>query len=212
VLRIVQRATIGRGVEGLADIAAWNHGDMRMIASASLRIDGLCTRVGYVRWVGDTTGVIDSSPTGRRARRRLAMKTISALTAGLAALGAVATLTLVGPPVLAQSAAVKPDATRVAFDRADVNKDGVLDIDEVVGDAIYVFAVYDKNRDGFLVIEELPRHDPARFKRADRDGDGRLSLSEVAADKVWEFFEVDANRDGVLTFEEVTAYANRIRK
>lgn len=140
------------------------------------------------------------------------MKTISALTSSLAALGAAAALTLAGPPVLAQSAPAKPDPVRAAFDRADANKDGVLDIDEVVGDAIYAFAAYDKNRDLYLVVEELPRHDPARFKRADRDGDGKLSLSEVAADKVWEFFEVDANRDGVLTFAEVTAYANRIRK
>lgn len=140
------------------------------------------------------------------------MKTVSALKASLAAVGAAAALTLAGPPVLAQSAAAKPDPTRAAFDRADANKDGVLDIDEVVGDSIDVFAVHDGNRDLYLVVEELPRHDPARFKRADRDGDGKLSLSEVAADKVWEFFEVDANRDGVLTFAEVTAYANRIRK
>lgn len=45
----------------------------------------------------------------------------------------------------------------------------MLDIDEVVGDSIYVFATYDKNKDGFPVIEELPRHDRARFRRVDRD-------------------------------------------
>ena len=119
--------------------------------------------------------------------------------------------------IVTGSATAQPDTSRsanlrAAFDRADADKNGVIDVDEIVGDAILVFAAYDKNRDGFLVIEELPRHDPARFKRADRDGDGKLSLSEVASDKVWEFFEADTNRDGVLSFEEVTAYANRPRQ
>jgi len=138
---------------------------------------------------------------------KLVPAALSALTLGLGV--AVA---LVNLPAQAQSAPAAKSPTRAAFDQADADKDGVLDIDEVVGDAIYVFAVYDKNRDGFLVIEELPKHDPARFKRADRDGDGKLSVGEVAADKVWEFFEIDTNKDGVLTFEEVTAYANRNRK
>lgn len=140
------------------------------------------------------------------------MKMIPAVATGLVVLGTAAMVMLAGPPVLAQSPAAAPDPIRAAFDRADDNRDGVLDIDEVVGDAIFVFAAYDRNQDRVLVVEELPRHDPARFRRADRDGDGRLSVSEVAADKVWEFFEVDANRDGVLTFEEVTIYANRNRK
>lgn len=139
------------------------------------------------------------------------MNTQSAIQCSLVALGAAALL-LAGPLAKAESVSAGSEQTRAAFERADENKDGMLDIDEVVGDAIYVFAAYDRNRDGVLVVDELPRHDPVRFKRADRDGNGSLSLSEVTADKVWEFFEADVKREGVLTLDAVNAYADRIRK
>jgi Ca2+-binding EF-hand superfamily protein len=121
---------------------------------------------------------------------------------------------LAGAAVAQQPAAppVTDEQLREAFNTADANRDGNVDVDEAVGDAIFVFARYDANRDGFLVIAELPRHNPERFKRADRDGDGRLSVGEVAADRVYEFFLMDTNRNGVVTFEEVRAYADAIRK
>lgn len=126
-----------------------------------------------------------------------------ALAAALLAGAAVAQQPL-GPPVT--------DAQlREAFNAADANRDGNVDIDEAVGDAIFVFARYDANRDGFLVIAELPRHNPERFRRADRDGDGKLSVGEVAADRVYDFFRMDTNRNGVVTFEEVRAHADTVR-
>lgn len=114
---------------------------------------------------------------------------------------------------LAQTSAAPASEERIraAFAAADVNKDGVIDIDEAVGDVILVFASRDTNKDGFLVMEELKNHDPARFKRADRDGDGKLSVAEVAADRVYEFFLVDVNRDGVVTIQEVLAYEVKVR-
>jgi Ca2+-binding EF-hand superfamily protein len=121
---------------------------------------------------------------------------------------------LLAGAVYAQQQAAPPvtdEQLRAAFNTADANRDGNIDIDEAVGDAIFVFARYDTNRDGFLVIAELPRHNPERFKRADRDGDGRLSVGEVAAERVYEFFLMDTNRNGVVTFEEVRAYADTVR-
>jgi Ca2+-binding EF-hand superfamily protein len=132
----------------------------------------------------------------------------------LALAGTALAALLAGASVLAQQAsapAVTDEQLRASFTAADANRDGHVDIDEAVGDAIFVFARYDANRDGFLVIAELPRHNPDRFKRADRDGDGRLSVGEVAADRVYEFFLMDTNRNGVVTFEEVRAHADTVR-
>ena len=100
---------------------------------------------------------------------------------------------------------------RSAFNAADVNKDGVIDIDESVGNAILIFASLDQNKDRFLSFDELPGYDPNRLKRADRDDDGKLSIGEVASDRVWEFFEADTDRNGVVTFEEVRLYIIKVR-
>jgi hypothetical protein len=103
------------------------------------------------------------------------------------------------------------DELRSAFNAADVNKDGVIDIDESVGNAILIFASLDQNKDRFLSFDELPGYDPNRLKRADRDDDGKLSVGEVASDRVWEFFEADTDRNGVVTFEEVRLYIIKVR-
>jgi Ca2+-binding EF-hand superfamily protein len=100
---------------------------------------------------------------------------------------------------------------RNAFNAADVNKDGVIDIDESVGNSILIFATLDKNKDGYLSFDELPGYDPNRLKRADRNDDGKLSIGEVASDRVWEFFEADTDRNGVITFEEVRLYIIKVR-
>lgn len=121
--------------------------------------------------------------------------------------GAALSAFLLAAPAFAQQAPVSDEQLRASFDAADVNRDGHIDVDEVVADAILVFGRFDANRDGFLVLAELPRHSPDRFRRADRDGDGKLSIGEVAADRVFEFFLIDTNRNGVMTFEEVRAYA-----
>jgi hypothetical protein len=103
------------------------------------------------------------------------------------------------------------DELRNAFNAADVNKDGVIDIDESVGNSILIFASLDKNKDRYLSFDELPGYDPNRLKRADRDDDGKLSVGEVASDRVWEFFEADTDRNGVVTFEEVRLYIIKVR-
>lgn len=128
-----------------------------------------------------------------------ALSGIAAMAAGVAA---------------AQTAPAAPasDADlRRAFDAADNNRDGVVDVDEAVADAVLIFITFDKNRDRHLTPDELPRHNPERVRRADRDGDGKLSVGEVASDRVWEFFEADVDRNGVLTFEEVRVYVAKTR-
>jgi len=129
----------------------------------------------------------------------------------LAAMAASATLIFTGALAQAPGSKEADDALRKAFTAADANKDGVIEVDEAVGDAVLLFITLDKNRDRFLTLDELPRHDPARLKAADRNGDGKLSVGEVAADRVWEFFEADADSNGVVTVEEVRVYVAKIR-
>lgn len=127
-----------------------------------------------------------------------------------AAATALAAVVLAAAP-LAQQPATTNDQIRAAFTAADVNRDGNVDIDEAIADAILVFGRYDTNHDGFLSPSELPRHSPERFKRADRDGDGKLSVGEVAADRVLEFFLIDTDRNGVITLAEVNAFVEAQR-
>ena len=139
--------------------------------------------------------------------------TPSSILARAAAVGVALVCALGAVSAQAQQAvAASTDADlRKLFDAADANRDGFLDVDEAVADAIRAFGAYDKNRDRFLSFDELPRHNPDRVRRADRNGDGKLSIGEVASDRVWEFFEVDANGDGALSFDEVRQYVQKSR-
>jgi len=128
----------------------------------------------------------------------------------------VAAAAVLGAAALATALAQQPaqsveERIRAGFATADENKDGVLNIDEMVGHSLYLFKQYDKNGDRFLTPDELPKHDPARFRRADRNGDGRLSHGEVASDKVYDFFEIDADRNGVISVQEVLAFETKLR-
>jgi Ca2+-binding EF-hand superfamily protein len=130
-------------------------------------------------------------------RRAAIRATALALLAGAILVGAVA----------AQPA---PDAVRKAFAEADANKDGVLNIDEYIGNVVYVFRQVDRNRDGYITVEEARTYwvdfRPELFKAADRNGDGKLSVGEAVAAKVIDYFEIDSNHDGVLSIDEVLVY------
>jgi hypothetical protein len=130
-----------------------------------------------------------------RMRRAAGVVAVLGLAAGIGA-------------AIAQSAA--PDAVRKAFADADANKDGVLNIDEYIGNVVYVFKQVDRNRDGYITVEEAKAYwvdfRPELFKAADRNGDGKLSVGEGVAAKVIDYFEIDTNRDGVLSIEEVLVY------
>jgi Ca2+-binding EF-hand superfamily protein len=128
-----------------------------------------------------------------------------------AAAGLLGTAALMAGALAQAPAQSTEERIRTAFAAADDNKDGVINVDEMVGYSLYMFKRYDRNADGFLTPDELPKHDAARFKRADRDGDGRLSHGEVASEKVYEFFATDTNRNGVITLQEILAYEAKMQ-
>lgn len=100
---------------------------------------------------------------------------------------------------------------RAAFDEADVNGDGVINIDEYVGYIVELFAVLDKNDDSYLYPEDFSDVSPKDFALYDRDQDGRLSLGEAVAGKIIEAFEADINVDGVPTLEELIEAERKYR-
>jgi hypothetical protein len=117
---------------------------------------------------------------------------------GRAALAAA----LVSAPALAQDSA----RIEAAFQSADRNNDGVVNVDEYVGHYVRAFDGVDADDDAMLSPSDVPQVDPARFDAADSDGDGMVDLGEAIGERMEVFFDVDANRDGVLTLDEVRAF------
>ena len=66
-----------------------------------------------------------------------------------------------------------------------------------------VFFLLDRNKDGFLTKDEVPRATDAAFRAADKNGDGKLSLDEYIDARMKDFEAADRNKDGVLTRDEV---------
>jgi Ca2+-binding EF-hand superfamily protein len=103
---------------------------------------------------------------------------------------------------------------RMAFAAADANRDGGLDVNEFVANAIYLFRQMDDNRDGHISLQEWSTHvrgpSADSFRAADRNGDGKISVGEAVAGKMIEFFDTDANRDGVITIDELLAYERSV--
>ncbi len=120
---------------------------------------------------------------------------------------ALALSALYGASVLAADPPTEAEL-RAAFDKADVNSDGHVDVDEFVGYFVTLFGTYDTNNDGFLTPEELPDVSQEEFNDVDRNGDGKISLGEGIGARIVIFFDSDTDRNGVMTFEELLAYEN----
>ena len=99
-----------------------------------------------------------------------------------------------------------------AFQEADKNHDGAIEMSEFYERITDVFFIGDKNKDGKLSKEEydavvVTRED---FVKTDKNGDGYVSESEFIATRVPLFEQADKNHDGHLSEEEVTgAYEAR---
>ena len=110
------------------------------------------------------------------------------------------------PALLAAFALATPgladDVTVEHHDRTDINDDGEVDRGEYYYRLVEIFYLSDDNKDGFLVIEEIGRVEPAEFDKADKNDDGKLSMDEYTEARNPEFDELDTNDDGVVSVQE----------
>ena len=97
----------------------------------------------------------------------------------------------------------------------DLDKNGMISRNELVGEAVHAFKGYDKNNDGQLNDGELGVRGGSRSamggfikghaKEIDRDGDGVVSRDEVVNNAERMFSKIDDNSDDVITPEELEA-------
>lgn len=115
---------------------------------------------------------------------------------------ATAGFMMLASPVLAlQGPPLPPGEGPGSFERADLNKDGAITMDEVRTTRTAVFDRADKNKDGFVTEEEMRAARPSRPDgmqgrprppREAREGHDLMSLA-------------DANKDGAVTRAEFDA-------
>lgn len=110
------------------------------------------------------------------------------------------------------------DISKQIFSRADLNRDGEVDLAEFHKDIVNAFHALDLNRDGFIAISEI-RSIPDRgrvelllvvLRRADTNRDSRLSFKEVVAARMAFFEAADRNNDDRLSMAEVAEYDAKI--
>jgi Ca2+-binding EF-hand superfamily protein len=83
--------------------------------------------------------------------------------------------------------------------RADANKDGVITRDEARTAADAMFARFDRNNDGRLTAEEMPR----RHARADARPKREVSQAQFERKAMRRFDRIDANKDGQIAKAEI---------
>jgi hypothetical protein len=70
----------------------------------------------------------------------------------------------------------------------------------------------DKNKDGKIEMQELLQPRRKAFAKLDKNGDGRLSFEEWAVTTIDKFRGADADRSGILTRAEYATTAPKPRK
>ncbi len=120
-----------------------------------------------------------------------------------------------------------PDSLRADLARWDVNKDGLIDLNEYKAYAAHRYQAGPQTNAQpvvSMIIEEeldrrpvifragkLPKELPSWFEQLDTDGDGQVALYEWRQGKrdLDEFKSMDRNDDGYLTAEEVLRHQNQ---
>ncbi len=123
----------------------------------------------------------------------------------------------VGLGLLAGAAAAQTTpspAFQQRFQAHDKNGDGRIDREEFHQWMVEIFYFRDKERKGYLTLEDLKGFGVSSetFKAINRKGDGKLTLEEFVNATFSDFEASDTNRDGTLTLEEMQAYARRTRQ
>jgi Ca2+-binding EF-hand superfamily protein len=120
-----------------------------------------------------------------------------------------ATLLTLGSAALAQL----PANTDALFERADTDHDGTVSRDEFIVARAAQFPRFDRNGDGYIDDQDLPRlmvgmsQIAARMaelrQQFDANHDGRVSQQEFAEGPTPVFDRADINGDGVLNAQEL---------
>ena len=122
---------------------------------------------------------------------------------------AVLGLFLLDGPATAQNRPA-PDA-KTWVKEHDRNGDGKIDREEFHQAVVEAFFFRDKDKSGYLTIEELKEAAPEAVKAASRKGDGKLSLQEYVNALFKDFEAADTDKDGMLTVEEIDIYMSRAK-
>jgi Ca2+-binding EF-hand superfamily protein len=125
-------------------------------------------------------------------------------------LGAVfALLFLASAPVMGQLGPTL-DA-RAWVKQHDRNGDGKLDREEFHKAVVEAFFFRDKDKRGYLMIEELKEASPEALKAVRRKADGRITLQEYVNAMFKDFEAADTDHDGLLSVEEIENYIRSAR-
>lgn len=128
------------------------------------------------------------------------MRTACRYLAAVSALG----LLLTDGPTTAQMRPV-PD-TKTWVKEHDRNGDGRIDREEFYQAVVEAFYFRDKDKSGYLTIEELKEASPEALKSVKRKFIHRISLQEYINALFKDFDAADTDKDGLLTVEEIDIY------
>jgi Ca2+-binding EF-hand superfamily protein len=130
---------------------------------------------------------------------------------GMLGTGSLLGLLLVTGPAMAQTAS--PPTLKEWFQLKDKNGDGKLDREEFQQAVVEMFFFRDKDKNGYLTIEELQgTASPAAVKAASRKGQEGLTLDEFVNALFKDFAAADTDGDGDLTLEEIDVYIHANRR